>query len=534
MLNKNKLFTQPEVNVIPDVSKALSWLEAHPDALKGIGRGIERETLRVQPDGHLATTAHPASLGSALKHDWITTDFAETLLEFITPVDHSIEHMLAFLRDVHRHVADELGDERMWPFSMPCLIEDANKITLAQYGTSNIGRMKTLYRQGLKNRYGALMQTISGIHYNFSLPLSFWQAWADVKDYESGKETISAGYLRLIRNYYRFGWVIPYLFGASPAICSSFLQGKESALPFKHDDKGTLWLPYATSLRLSDLGYTNKSQSALGITFNSLEGYVSALKKAIKTPSEDFVKMGTRDAEGNWLQLNTNVLQIENELYAPIRPKRVTRSGEAPSDVLLRGGIEYIEVRSMDINPFSPVGVDENQVRFLDLFLIWCTLADAPEMSADELQCSRQNWNRVVLEGRKPDLKIAVGCGEAEYSLREVGKTLFADLRRVAEALDSNQGTTEYQQVCDELVASFDDPELTYSARILNAMKEHGVTGTGIMLAEQYRQLLVNEPLEVLKPEDFAQQAQASVAAQQQLEASDTLDFETYLASREG
>ncbi|PVY80671.1 glutamate--cysteine ligase [Pantoea ananatis] len=534
MLNKNKLFTQREVNVIPDVSKALSWLEAHPDALKGIGRGIERETLRVQPDGHLATTAHPESLGSALKHDWITTDFAETLLEFITPVDHSIDHMLAFLRDVHRHVARELGEERMWPFSMPCLIEDADKITLAQYGKSNIGRMKTLYRQGLKNRYGALMQTISGIHYNFSLPLSFWQAWADVKDYESGKETISAGYLRLIRNYYRFGWIIPYLFGASPAICSSFLQGSESALPFDTDNKGTLWLPYATSLRLSDLGYTNKSQSSLGITFNSLEGYVSALKKAIKTPSEDFVKMGTRDADGNWLQLNTNVLQIENELYAPIRPKRVTRSGEAPSDALQRGGIEYIEVRSMDINPFSPIGVDENQVRFLDLFLIWCTLADAPEMSSDELQCSRQNWNRVVLEGRKPDLKIAVGCGEAEYSLVEVGKTLFADLRRVAEALDSNQGTTEYQQVCDELVASFDDPELTYSARILKAMKESGVTGTGIALAEQYQQLLVNEPLEVLKPEDFALQAQASVAAQQQLEANDTLDFETYLAGREG
>ncbi|MGY3311350.1 glutamate--cysteine ligase [Pantoea ananatis] len=534
MLNKNKLFTQREVNVIPDVSKALSWLEAHPDALRGIGRGIERETLRVQPDGHLATTAHPESLGSALKHDWITTDFAETLLEFITPVDHSIDHMLAFLRDVHRHVARELGEERMWPFSMPCLIEDADKITLAQYGKSNIGRMKTLYRQGLKNRYGALMQTISGIHYNFSLPLSFWQAWADVKDYESGKETISAGYLRLIRNYYRFGWIIPYLFGASPAICSSFLQGGESALPFDTDNKGTLWLPYATSLRLSDLGYTNKSQSSLGITFNSLEGYVSALKKAIKTPSEDFVKMGTRDADGNWLQLNTNVLQIENELYAPIRPKRVTRSGEAPSDALQRGGIEYIEVRSMDINPFSPIGVDENQVRFLDLFLIWCTLADAPEMSSDELQCSRQNWNRVVLEGRKPNLKIAVGCGEAEYSLVEVGKTLFADLRRVAEALDSNQGTTEYQQVCDELVASFDDPELTYSARILKAMKESGVTGTGIALAEQYQQLLVNEQLEVLKPEDFARQAQASVAAQQQLEANDTLDFETYLAGREG
>ncbi len=534
MLNKNKLLSQREVNLIPDVSKALSWLEAHPNALKGIGRGIERETLRVKRDGHLAESGHPDSLGSALKHDWITTDFAETLLEFITPVDQNIDHMLAFLRDIHRHVAKELGDERMWPFSMPCLIDDADNIELAQYGNSNIGRMKTLYRQGLKNRYGALMQTISGIHYNFSLPLSFWQEWADVKDAESGKETISAGYLRLIRNCYRYGWVITYLFGASPAISSSFLQGRESKLPFETDGKDSLWLPYATSLRLSNLGYTNKSQSGLGITFNSLDGYVKALKAAIKTPSDEYATMSTKDADGNWLQLNTNVLQIENELYAPIRPKRVTRSGEAPSDALLRGGIEYIEVRSLDINPFSAIGVDANQVRFLDLFLIWCTLADAPEMSANELLCSRKNWNRVVLEGRKPNQKISVGCSETEHSLVEVGKALFADLHRVAEVLDSNQGSTQYQQVCEQLVASFDDPELTYSARILHAMKENGVNGTGIALAEQYRHMLCEEPLEVVSEEDFTRQALESVAKQKQLEEGDTLDFEAYLASREG
>lgn len=534
MLNKNKLFSQREVNVIPDVSKALSWLEAHPDALKGIGRGIERETLRVGPDGHLATTGHPASLGSALKHDWITTDFAETLLEFITPVDKNIDRSLTFLRDIHRHVAKQLGEERMWPFSMPGHVDDTDKIELAQYGSSNVGQMKTLYRQGLKNRYSALMQIISGVHYNFSLPLSFWQEWADVKDAESGKETISAGYLRLIRNYYRFGWVIPYLFGASPAISSSFLQGRESQLPFETDGKDTLWLPYATSLRLSDLGYTNKSQSNLGITFNSLEGYVSALKAAIKTPSEEYAAMGVKDAEGNWLQLNTNVLQIENELYAPIRPKRVTRSGEAPSDALLRGGIEYIEVRSLDINPFSPVGVDADQARFLDLFLIWCTLADAPELSASELLCSRKNWNRVVMEGRKPGLVIGVGCSDTEHPLVEVGKALFADLRRVAEVLDSNEGSTQYQQVCDQLVASFDDPELTYSARILHAIKENGLTGAGVALAEQYRQMLCAEPLEILTEADFTQQVQESVAAQQALEASDSISFEDYLAGREG
>ncbi|PKH19799.1 glutamate--cysteine ligase [Enterobacterales bacterium CwR94] len=532
MLN-NKNLTQREVNVIPDVSQALSWLEAHPDALKGIGRGIERETLRVQPDGKLAQTPHPESLGSALTHKWITTDFAETLLEFITPVERQIDPLLETLRDIHRHVAHQLGEERMWPLSMPCFIAQDSHIELAQYGSSNIGRMKTLYREGLKNRYGALMQTISGIHYNFSLPLSFWQAWAGVKDEESGKEEISAGYLRLIRNYYRFGWIIPFLFGASPAVCRSFLQGKESALPFE-EHKGMLYLPYATSLRLSDLGYTNKSQNMLGITFNKLETYVEALKAAIKTPSEGYAKVGLKDADGNYLQLNTNVLQIENELYAPIRPKRVTRSGEAPSDALLRGGIEYIEVRSLDVNPFSAIGVDERQVRFLDLFLIWCTLADAPEMSSDELICSRQNWNRVILEGRKPGQTIGMGCGDEHHPLAQVGKALFADLHRVAEVLDHNHGDNRYQVVCDELVACFDNPELTYSARILQAMKDNGISGTGLALAEQYRHALVEEPLKVLTAGQFTDEALRSVEKQREIEAADTQSFEAFLAERAG
>ncbi|MCX8958099.1 glutamate--cysteine ligase [Erwinia psidii] len=518
--------------MIPDVSQALSWLEAHPDAMKGIGRGIERETLRVNPNGYLATSGHPTSFGSALTHKWITTDFAEMLLEFITPVHDNIGNLLAFLRDIHRHVSRELGEERMWPMSMPCLIEDFQHIALAQYGSSNIGKMKTLYREGLKNRYGALMQVISGVHYNFSLPLSFWQGWAGVSDASSGQNAISEGYLRLIRNYYRFGWVIPYLFGASPAICSSFLQGKATTLPFERTDKGMLWLPYATSLRLSDLGYTNKSQSGLGITFNNLPEYVRALKAAIKTPSADYAALGVKDEQGHWLQLNTNVLQIENELYAPVRPKRVTLPGENPSDALLRGGIEYIEVRSLDINPFSPIGVDENQVRFLDLFLIWCTLADAPEMSSEELACTRANWNRVILEGRKPGLMLGIGCGDAQYPLQEVGKTLFRDLRRVAETLDRQLSDHQYQQVCDNLEASFDDPELTFSARFLAILKQKGIVETGVALSEQYRQQLTGESLDILTGSQFEQEAIRSMVKQREIEESDTLSFEDFLRSR--
>jgi len=511
--------------LIPDVSQALSWLEKNPQALKGIQRGLERETLRVNADGTLATTGHPHALGSALTHKWITTDFAEALLEFITPVDGDIQHMLTIMRDIHRFTAREIGDERMWPLSMPCYIENGQEIELAQYGSSNIGRLKKLYREGLKNRYGALMQTISGVHYNFSLPMAFWQA----KSGSTDKEAVSEGYFRLIRNYYRFGWVIPYLFGASPAICSSFLQGKETSLPFEKMHNGMLYLPYATSLRLSDLGYTNKSQNSLNITFNNLHDYVVALKRAIKTPSEEYAKIGLQK-KGKYLQINTNILQIENELYAPIRPKRVTRSGETPSDALLRGGIEYIEVRSLDINPFTAIGVDEQQVRFLDLFMVWCVLADAPEMSSDELLCTRTNWNRVILEGRKPGLTLGIGCETAQYPLADVGRDLFNDLKRVAQTLDGVYGGNEYEAVCDQLVASFDDPELTFSARILRSMIDEGMGGTGKALSEQYRSQLREEPLEILHEEDFIAECHASQARQAEIEAGDNESFEALLA----
>lgn len=519
--------------MIPDVSETLSWLEANPQALKGIRRGVEREALRIDADGQLAQTPHPSALGSALTHKWITTDFAEALLEFITPVDDDVDHMLALLRDIHRHSARALGEERLWPLSMPCFIDGNQPIELAQYGSSNTGRMKTLYREGLKNRYSALMQVIAGVHYNFSLPLSFWQARYGISDEASGKAAISDGYLRLIRNYYRFGWIIPYLFGASPAICSSFLNGRKTDLPFVEAESGMIYLPWATSLRLSDLGYTNKSQSHLGITFNRLEEYVAGLKQAIKTPSEEYARLGLKK-DGHYLQLNTNVLQIENELYAPIRPKRVTHGDESPSDALTRGGIEYIEVRSLDINPFSPIGVDEQQARFLDLFLIWCTLADAPEMSAEQLACTRTNWNRVILEGRKPGLMLGIDCGATEAPLATLGKSLFSDLRRVAETLDSNDDSQQYQQVCDKLVASFDNPELTLSARILAQMKQHGIGGLGLKLANQYRQALADEPLEILSEQVLEQEKTRSVQRQQQTEAADTLSFEAFLARQAG
>ncbi|MDF7669785.1 glutamate--cysteine ligase [Orbaceae bacterium ESL0721] len=517
--------------MIPDLSKSLTWLEKHYTILQGIQRGIERETLRILPDGSLSKSPFPTNIGSALTHPWITTDFAESMLEFITPVNTNIDYMLKFLHDLHRYANSNIGNEVMWPLSMPCFVNREEDIILAQYGSSNEGIYKTVYREGLKNRYGAMMQTISGVHYNFSLPMAFWQAREGVKNSCEGRTIISEGYFRVIRNYYRFGWIIPYLFGASPSLCASSICDSAKRKAFIEETNGHCYLPYATSLRLSDIGYTNNAQKELGITFNHLESYVAGLQRATHTKSAEFSKIGVK-VDGKYRQLNDNVLQIENEFYAPIRPKRVPRAGELPSEALLRGGIEYIEVRALDINPFSPIGITEEQIRFIDLFLIWCALAPAPEMSSEELNCAKLNWNRIILEGRKPDQIISLGCGDYHEPLAKVGHELFDDLLRVADVLDHLDRSGSYRQVCERLDVMFDQPELTLSAQVLQAISDLGTDKFGLKLANQYKQQFSAEPLTLLTESDFIQQRDLSIEKQKQQEADDTISFDEFLKMR--
>ncbi|AFP85844.1 glutamate-cysteine ligase [secondary endosymbiont of Heteropsylla cubana] len=516
--------------MIPDISVALAWLKVNSQTLNGICRGVEREALRINVNGRLAKTSHPKILGSSLTHKWITTDFAESLLEFITPIDNNIDSMLTTLRDIHRYVSRRLGNERLWPMSMPCCIDNPRLIKIAQYGNSNIGKMKTLYRKGLKNRYSELMQVIAGVHYNFSFPIKFWQSYKDIRDDTSGKEVISAGYLQLIRNYYRFGWIIPYLFGASPGMSTSFFIGKAIDLPFKKKGSEFVYLPYATSLRLSDLGYINQTQSQLNITFNHLEEYIRGLKEALNTPSIKYDRfVGKQD--GHYLQLNNNVLQIENELYAPIRPKRAMKDNESLCEALIRGGIEYVEVRALDVNPFSPVGVDEEQILFLDLFLIWCTLATSPEIRKEELILMRSNWDRVVLEGRRPGLMLRVNSGGKEESLKTLGKLLLIDLMRLAEILDKNNGNTNYKKVGNNLIDRFDNPSFTLSGRFLEQLKEHGFENLGLILSNHYHRTLCDESLELLNQSKLDTESLNSWHKQRDLERKDYLIFDEFLES---
>ncbi|WP_028024611.1 glutamate--cysteine ligase [Enterovibrio calviensis] len=508
----------------------MAALSEQPDALKGIGRGVEREALRITPEGTLSSAAHPIALGSALTHQWITTDFAEQLLEFITPVTYSVPDMLTQLQDIHRFTYRAMDGESLWPLSMPCYVENEDDITLAQYGTSNVGKMKTLYRQGLKHRYGSVMQVISGVHFNISFPDSFWQAMFGDQAPYARQESVSDAYFGLIRNYYRFGWMIPYLFGASPALCGSFIDQTKTNLDFTVLGKGTNYLPYATSLRLSDLGYTNSAQSGLKIGFNGLDQYLEGVRDAIRTPSADFAKIGVKDASG-YRQLNANVLQIENELYAPIRPKRVAKSGEKPSEALERGGVEYIEVRSLDVNPFSPTGIDDTQVYFLDLFVTWCALSDSEAMTDCELQCWRENWNKVVLEGRKPGLTLQIGCEGEQLTQAEWGRRVFADLSELAVVMDKAYGGENYQKVCQELVSWFDDPEKTLSARLLrDVIEQQSIGKVGLAIAKQNAELYSQGEYHIVSESQLVEESRVSMKKQQDVEQGDAISFDQYLA----
>ncbi|HDS1210549.1 TPA: glutamate--cysteine ligase [Shewanella algae] len=497
-------------------------------ALKDMRRGIEREALRIDASGHLAMDGHPKTLGSALTHSRITTDYSEALLEFITPVTHSIDELLTGLTETHAFTLNQLKGQKLWPVSMPCYVGDEKDIPIAQYGSSNSGRMKTLYRKGLTYRYGALMQIISGVHFNFSVSDELWDLlYAQSDKSVSRCDFISERYFGLIRNYRRLVWVLPYLFGASPALCGSFIKEQQTELDFEKMGRGTLYLPWATSLRMSDLGYTNKEQERLSISYNSLADYLKGIRAAIKMPSDNFANIGVK-VDGEYRQLNANVLQIENEFYAPIRAKRVTRSGEKPSEALARAGVEYIEVRALDVNPFSAIGIEASQVCFLDLFLLHCLLSPSVTTDSTGEQEIAANLKAVVLEGRKPGLMLSQN---GEPVAREQWMlALFAELQQLATLLDGKDDD-QYQLALAKWHQAVIDPNETLSGQVMKTLADKGLDhGAWVMaLAKEYQQQLLNYPLSAAAQASFEAEAQASIESQLQMEAADRLNFDDFL-----
>jgi glutamate--cysteine ligase len=481
--------------------------------LLGIRRGIEKEGLRVQPAGDLALTPHPAALGSALTHPHITTDYSESQIELVTGAHLGIDSCLGELTRIHQFVHHTLmaqGDERLWASSMPCRLPTDETIPLARYGGSNVGRAKSVYRMGLGHRYGRRMQTICGIHYNWSLP-------------GVGSEQ----YFALIRNFRRHAFVLLYLFGASPALCCCFAQGRPHALqPLGAD---SLYLPHATSLRMGRLGYQSDAQALLAVSYNGLDGYAQSLHEALTRPYPAYEAVGILNPGGDYNQLGTSLLQIENEFYGTIRPKRVIRPGERPLHALRERGVEYVEVRLMDLDPFVPVGITAETMRLLDVFLLHCLLSPSPPDTPDEITEIKHNQHLTAARGREPGLRLQ--RGGAAVPLAEWAAQLLDECAPYAQALDAAHGGAAFAQALGAARAALDAPDTTPSARVLAAMAQaHG--NSHVRFAAQAsadaQAAIAALPWSDGDKAEHERMAAESREAQKAIEAADTEPFETW------
>ncbi len=492
-------------------------------------KGVEKESLRVTPDGRIDQTPHPIALGSALTHEHITTDYSEALIELVTPAFPESWELLQYLCDLHQFVYRHLSEQLLWATSMPCMVEGDESIPIAYYGTSNIGRMKEVYRRGLGARYGRLMQAISGVHFNYSFPERFWPVLREALQARSSDADLkSDNYFALLRNYRRFGWLILYLFGNSPALCSSFVRGREHDLqPLA---PGTLYDPYATSLRMSDLGYRNKHQAGVQISVNSLAEYVRDLTAAVSTPQPEYEKIGVK-VDGEYRQLNANLLQIENEYYSYIRPKRVARSGEHPTQALKRGGVEYVEFRALDVSAFDPVGVNQNKLRFLEAFAALCLLKQSDPIGASEQVDLDANHAIVARRGREPGLKLNRNTRQVE--LRTWALELIDSMRGICEMLDEGESQKPYTAALELQEAKVLDVGLTPSARSLEELRTSGESFAQFALRMSH--LHKSYFLELYPPNEqrlaeLATEADESLRKQSELEAADDMTFDQFIA----
>lgn len=440
------------------------------DGYLGAMIGVEKESLRIRQDGYISHAPHPYILGSSLTHPCITTDFSEALLELITPPCTSSRDALAFLADTETFVHQQLPDEFLWPASMPCLLRGEKDIPIARYGSSDLGKMKTTYRRGLAHRYGRTMQVIAGIHFNYSFPASLLAELHRAEQQASSlTEYSDQKYMGLIRNIQRYGWLNLYLFGASPAICQSFVDDKPDNLG--HFDQNTYYHPFATSLRMSDIGYTNnRTHSDIQVNYDSLEDYIQTLGDIINTPYPRYASIDHR-CTGEPQQLNSNILQIENEYYTTVRPKQIPQAGESHFKALQQRGIRYVELRSLDINPFSPTGLEHSQMHFLELFMHYCLLKDSPNINPKEANVIRSNHNLVALEGRDPQLQI--NRDSSIIRMQQWALEILEEMQSIAKALDKTHDTLRYSRSLAEHKTMLLDPKLTPSARILHEMQQH-------------------------------------------------------------
>lgn len=500
--------------------KYLQFYAKNPQNLKeSTEHGLERETLRVNKNGEISLSPHNhEKWGSPLTNKYISTDFAEPMLELITPIFKTEAEAVKFLRDIHVFIVKNLKDELLWPSSMPPKLPKDKYIPLANYGTSNEAIKKTIYRHGLGIRYGRKMQTISGIHYNFSFSDSFWfKLHKEEKSTKNLQDFITDKYFHIMRNFLRYGWLITYLYGATPALDKSFLDNTRPKTLNKCG-KNACYSQYATSLRMSDFGYNSKIQTQLAVSFNNLDQYLEDITFGISTSHKPYTKLGIEKG-GQKLQLNDHILQNENEYYSPIRPKQPPKKGETVIGALKNRGIKYLEIRGVDINPDEPAGVSVETMKFIKILLTYCLFMPSPDISKPEKCGHMMNFNQVAMYGRNPELKIKVD--NKETNMMAFASKLLTEMRKIA-------GIYGHEDLLEEQILKTKDPSLTPSSKVVKDLLNNGecFLGMNIKRAFEYKKELQSGKINKKFIEKMESEAAASLHKQKYLEAHDEFYLE--------
>ena len=454
------------------LEKYLSQIDGHVSVnfLDAITRGLEKENCRIDSQGRLAQTPHPAACGKPLTHAAITTDFSESLVELITPPIQGISPLMADLQAVNCFFAAHLGEENLWPFSMPPEIADPASVPIADYGSSDVARMKSLYRLGLSHRYGRVMQMIAGFHVNVSFPEPLFQAMHGISQ---AKETLadyrSQAYMNLIQQFQRHAWLLMYLFGASPACAKQSVMQPRPYL--KKCDANSYYAPWGTSLRMSDIGYQNSGQKKLKINDASVQQYADSLLAATQKNHPEFEKIGVR-VNGQYRQLNSHVLQIENEYYSLIRPKPAPQAQFRPAWALKKYGVAYVEVRLMDLNPMQPLGIDATSIAFVDLMLMYCLLAREP-VAPSHIQ-AQENFQRVCQQGRDPALKLL--SDQKLQPFKKTAQELLHAMEPLACWMDAHTTEAPYHKAWQLQLEKVHHPEATPSAQLIQTLRSSGLS----------------------------------------------------------
>ncbi len=439
----------------------LDQLKKNPNPFIQGNFGLEKENLRVKEGGRLDQSDHPVSKSDPF-YDAIVKDFAVSQVEFVTKPMKTPGAALDEMKRLQDHFL-ETYDSHLWPFSMPCHIDKEEDIRIAEFDDSEEGRAARGYREMLAQRHGKKMQLISGVHYNFSYSDDLVAMYQKLymPDALNMKQVKNNLYFHVARNLLRYKWLLIYLYGASPFVDASYKEDVTKELKsIEHccaccNEAHTFYEDYGTSLRMSRYGYHNKLQEEMSISYNHLEEYIEHMRNGI----------------------DQGILQKESEYYAPLRFKNSKGIKGSMLNALEADGVEYLELRLFDLNPYEVYGMTEEQMYLTHLFLVCSIIKSSPWISKEEMNQIYANGQLVSLFGRKEGQEVFY---RGDYhTIPKLGSQILEDLREIASLLDRNDPNGPYLRAVKSAEEVLADPTMLISSKLTKELLTDGLSYIG-------------------------------------------------------